>query len=113
MLRWLSCNIMLTEMLAVISSNKDSAITLAFSLTNDAVHMGTWSKVGDLAKKVGKAGKKCGDVENRPFDGKRKSSGFPKNRSGFKKKRNQNFGKAYAANASGSSGGKTICERCG
>ncbi|KAI3815534.1 hypothetical protein L1987_15205 [Smallanthus sonchifolius] len=68
--------------------------------------------IGMPAKAV-EAGEKFGDVENKPFDGKRKNSGFPKNRSGFKKKRNQNSGTAYVANASCSSGGKTVCERCG
>ncbi|KAI3811016.1 hypothetical protein L1987_20730 [Smallanthus sonchifolius] len=87
-------------------------ISLTFSFTDDAIRMGTWPKVGDSGKKVAEAGKKFSDVEKKPFDGKRKNSGFSKNRSGFKKKRNQNSGKAYAANASGSSGGKTVCERC-
>ncbi|KAI3775983.1 hypothetical protein L1987_45743 [Smallanthus sonchifolius] len=64
-------------------------------------------------KKVVETGEKFGDVEKNPFDGKRKNSGFPKNRSAFKKKRNQNSGNAYAANVSGSSGGKIVCERCG
>ncbi|KAI3786951.1 hypothetical protein L1987_41050 [Smallanthus sonchifolius] len=58
-----------------------SAITLAFSLTDDAVRMGTWSKVGDSGKKVVEAGEKFGDIEKKPFDGKRKNSGFPKNSS--------------------------------
>ncbi|KAI3754706.1 hypothetical protein L1987_54494 [Smallanthus sonchifolius] len=53
---------------------------------NASVRMGTWSKVGDSAKKVGEAGEMFGDVEKKPFDGKRKSSGFPMNSLGFKRR---------------------------
>ncbi|KAK1411706.1 hypothetical protein QVD17_38266 [Tagetes erecta] len=96
-----------------------SAVSLALSLTNDAVRRGVLTKKVDHGKNLVDGGKKVfetekqfGSSDGKSSDGKRKWAGAPKGRAGNKKGSNFSSGKMYTANAS-RDGAYPKCNKCG
>ncbi|KAK1424170.1 hypothetical protein QVD17_19489 [Tagetes erecta] len=95
-----------------------SAVSLALSLTDDAVRRGVLTKKVDHGKNPVDGGKKVfetekqfGSSDGKSSDGKRKWAGAPKGRAGNKKGSNYNSGKMYTANASRDGLGCVLMQR--